>query len=53
MSSVGDLLMVVCDCVYTICMYIILFGIMRFFEQRRIGEDLLLECRQQTVKFGG
>ena len=34
-------------------MYIILFGIMRVFERRRIGEDLLLECIQQTVKFVG
>ena len=25
----------------------------RVFERRRIGEDLLLECIQQTVKFGG
>ena len=34
-------------------MYINLFGIMRVFEQRKIGEDLLQECIQQTVKFGG
>ena len=25
----------------------------RVFERRRIGEDLLLECIQQTLKFGG
>ena len=34
-------------------MYIILFGIMRVFVRIRIGEDLLLECIQQTEIWRG
>ena len=54
MSSVGDLLMVVCDtlCIYHMYVYHFIWDNERVFVRRRIGEDLLLECIQQTVKFG-
>ena len=49
MSSVGDLLLVVCD-IYTICMYVshLIWDNERVFERTGIGDDLLLECIQQT-----
>ena len=55
MSSVGYLLMVECDKLYIYHMYVyqLIWDNERGFVWRTIGEDLLLECIQQTVKFGG
>ena len=46
MSSVGDLLMVVCDKLYIYHMYVyhLIWDNERAFERRRFGEDLLLYC---------
>ena len=47
--------MVVCDklCINHMYVYHLIWDNERVFKRRRIGEDLLLECIQQTVKFGG